>query len=348
MTVNGALGKLEPHDQRTEDHAPPRFSGGALPVATRYSPAPGSGGAVGYTVVDSPRTNPYRDKVVHTYDDSPEIWRRVLGDTCLFEWGVYEGATRALSLGEAGVRFFDRQLGLAGLLGADRPRIGRMLDLGCGWGFLCYLLARRFPECLRIDAINISPRQLDYCARYLSDHDLLDRVSLYLCDGQDVGLLPDPEQPYDLVIVRGVYTHFPNDVYEASVSALAERVAPGGIVIISDTLFRGDPTGGLDGYVSEIPDEVDRLACGNRKTPEYFAGVLEANSFEIRDMRVLPSNGDVAHWFGDVKANIERAFPEGVSGPVEELRVMADNMSAALAKDQVSAYSIVLRRKGDR
>lgn len=150
--------------------------------------------------------------------------------------------------------------------GADRPRIGRMLDLGCGWGFLCYLLARRFPECLRIDAINISPRQLDYCARYLSDHNLLDRVSLYLCDGRDVGLLPDPEQPYDLVIVRGVYTHFPNDVYEASVAALADRVAPGGIVIISDTLFRGDPTGGLDAYVSEIPDEVDRLACGNRKT----------------------------------------------------------------------------------
>lgn len=65
-------------------------------------------------------------------------------------------------------------------------------------------------------------------------------------------------------------------------------------------------------------------------------------------MRVLPSNGDVAHWFRDVKVNIERAFPEGVSGPVEELRVMADNMSAALARDQVSAYSIVLRRKDDR
>lgn len=76
-----------------------------------------------------------------------------------------------------------------------------------------------FSECPRIDAINISERQLDYRAEVLADHELLDRVNLYLCDGHDAGLLPDPRQPYDLVIVRGVYTHFSNEVFENTMCA---------------------------------------------------------------------------------------------------------------------------------
>ncbi|WP_232788707.1 hypothetical protein [Streptomyces odonnellii] len=61
-------------------------------------------------------------------------------------------------------------------------------------------------------------------------------------------------------------------------------------MIISDTLFKGD----LDAYTSEIPDDVGRLACGNSRTPEYFADVIRAGSVIIIDMRVLPSNADVA------------------------------------------------------
>ncbi|AZK93115.1 MULTISPECIES: SAM-dependent methyltransferase [Streptomyces] len=293
-----------------------------------------------FSVIDGPVPDPYRDKVVYTYNDSPELWRRALGDTLLFEWGDYEDTTRLLSPGEAGVRFFDRQLDLAGLLTGPRPRIRRILDLGCGWGFISYLLARRFHECDRIDAINISPTQLDYCARFLADHRLAERVRLFLCDGRDVDLLPDPHLPYDLVVVRGVYTHFRDDAYEASVAALSRRMRPGAILVISDTLFKQGP----GTYTSAIPDMVDRLACGNRKSPEYFASVLERHGFSIADMRVLPRNEDVIHWFRDVKSNIETHFPHGLSGPLEELRVMADNMSDALARDKVSAYSVIARR----
>ncbi|MGA4844327.1 SAM-dependent methyltransferase [Streptomyces sp. G45] len=293
------------------------------------------------TVIHGPLHDPYRDKVVSTYADHSDRWRAVLGDTCLFEWGVYEGARRRLSLGEAGIRFFDRQLDHAGLLTGPRPPIGRVLDLGCGWGFVSYLLARRFHDSQRIDAVNVSPHQLAYCADYFADHDLTGRVRLYLCNGQDVDRLPDPETPYDLVVARGVYTHFRDDVFERSVKALADRVRPGGTVIISDTLYKDTGT-----YASAVPDALDRLACGNRKTSHYFADVIRTGGFTITDMRVLPSNADVAHWFGQVKARIERAFPEGASGPLEELRVMADNMSAGLLKDEVSAYSIIAVREG--
>lgn len=130
------------------------------------------------TVIGGDLPAPYRDKVVRTYADNPEDWRKALGDTCLFEWGIYEGARRRLGLGEAGVRFFDRQLHHAGLLTGPRPPIRRILDLGCGWGFITYLLARRFHDTDRIDAVNISPAQLAYFADYFADQELCDRANL--------------------------------------------------------------------------------------------------------------------------------------------------------------------------
>ncbi|MEU3026966.1 SAM-dependent methyltransferase [Streptomyces incarnatus] len=294
-----------------------------------------------YSVVRGGVLDPYEEKVVRTYEDDPADWHKVLGEHLLFEWGVYNhpDSPRPVSLDEAGIRFFERQLELAGLTATSRPPLRRILDLGCGWGYIMRDLADRFPECPLIDGINISPQQLDYCARYLAGHRLTDRTRLYLCNGRDVDLIPDRGHPYDLVVARGVFTHFPRDTYETCLAALARRAAPGGLLVISDTLFKSP-----EGYESAIPDEVDRLACGNRKSPAYFAGAIEGAGFTIEDMRVLPSNTDVAHWFLETRSNIETWFPDGVTGALEDLRVTALNMSVALLTDQVSAYSVVARR----
>ncbi|MDR5671233.1 class I SAM-dependent methyltransferase, partial [Burkholderia cenocepacia] len=78
-----------------------------------------------------------------------------------------------------------------------------------------------------------------------------------------------------------------------------------------------------------------------RKTPDYFRQVLIDAGFAIRDMRVLPSNIDVARWLMDAKANIDRHFPHRAPDTLEELRVLAENWSVALIKNKVSTYSIV-------
>jgi pre-sodorifen synthase len=297
-------------------------------------------------VVESPRLNPYRNKVVRTYDDPPEHWHKALGsDNLLFQFGLFDANELAAgpmlgSVGPSEVRHVDRQLELAGLAGPDRPPLHRILDLGCGWGGLSRLLMDRFPECARLDAVNISPRQLEYCARRLVEHGLTERIRLFLCDGQDVDLLPDPDPPYDLVVTRGVYTHFPPDIFRNSVRAVYARLRPGGVFLISDNLYTID----LADYESSIPDDVDRLACGNRKSPDYFAEVLRDAGFTVFDMQVLPSNEEVAHWFGMVRRNIERHFPDGVTGPIEELRVMAMNVPVALQHNKVSVYSVLARR----
>ncbi|KPM41701.1 hypothetical protein AK830_g4844 [Neonectria ditissima] len=288
------------------------------------------------------RPDAYQNKVVYTYDDPPEHWHKALGENLSFQFGLFDDAELAEGpkpgpVGPSEFRHFDRQLELAGLLAPERRPVNRILDLGCGWGFITQRLATHFPECQCIDAINISQRQLDYCADILPES-LKSRVNFYLCNGQDVDLLPNLEMPYDLVVVRGVYTHFLHDVFEASVARVAQRLSVDATLVVSDTL-----QGNIHDYKSPIPDMSDRLACGNRKTAEYFASTLERNNLIIKDMRVLPSNAEVIHWFGKVRLNIEKNFPQGAIGPIKELHEMALSFSESLAKNNTSVYSIIAR-----
>lgn len=192
-------------------------------------------------IIQSHRIDAYHGKVVQTYDDSPELWHMALGENLSFQFGLFDDTEMAQGpttgpVGPSEFRHFDRQLELANLLEPNRPAVHRILDLGCGWGFITQRLAAHFPDCRRIDAINISKRQLDYCAEKLPEN-LRSVVRLYLCNGQDVDLLPDLDIAYDLVVVRGVYTHFLNSVFETSVSQVAKRLSYNGTLIISDTLY---------------------------------------------------------------------------------------------------------------
>lgn len=298
--------------------------------------------AAPYMVIRGPDSCDYESKVVQTYSEDPEDWRKAIGDYLLFQFGVYDdpGSPQPVSLDESGIRYFERQLRLAGFDEPDRKPVKRILDVGCGWGYILKHLAGRFPECRRLDGVNVSTRQLEHCARLYERLGLDWRIDLYLCNAQDVDLLPEPDIPYDLVIIRGVISHFPEALYERAMQALFSRVGEGGKVVISDNLYNVD----LANYESDTKDDVDRIACKHRKTPEYFRKVLEQSGFVIDDMRVLPSNIDVAHWLMDSKANIERHFPGGARGTLEELRVLAENWSVALIKNKVSTYSVIARK----
>ncbi|NYH77701.1 cyclopropane fatty-acyl-phospholipid synthase-like methyltransferase [Actinopolyspora biskrensis] len=293
-------------------------------------------------VVRGSTEDPQQDGLVAAYEYDLQTWRKVLGEYLLFEWGVFDHpeSPRPVSLDEAGTRFFDRQLELAESTASHVVAPRRILDLGCGWGFLLQRLARWFPECPRLDGANISRSQLDHCGTYLGERGLKDRTNLYLCNARDVRLLPDPDDPYDLVVIRGVTTHFSYELYEASVSALADRVAPGGLLVISDTLYEN-----ADASAAAITDDTsDPFELRYQKSPEYFTRVLNDNGFTVRDQRILPSNTDVAHWLLELRSNIETHFPEGVTGTLEELRSAAVHLSIMMLRGQAAAHSIVAER----
>jgi hypothetical protein len=151
--------------------------------------------------------------------------------------------------------------------------------------------------------------------------------------------LPDAGTPYDLVVMRGVISHFPDDLYETVMEKLRRRVHSESTVVVSDNLYNID----LEKYRSDTPDIVDRLACKYRKTPKHFSEVVERSGFGIQDMRVLPSNADAIRWLLDIRANIEHHFPLGARGPLEELHVMTESLAVAIVKKQISIYSAILK-----
>jgi cyclopropane fatty-acyl-phospholipid synthase-like methyltransferase len=265
-----------------------------------------------------------------------------------FNGGLFDKAELAAGpqpgpLGDSEFREINRQLELAGLLSPDRPQFHRILDLGCGWGVLTKYLAKMFPECQCIDAINISQQQLDYCAEKLP-LELRKRVNIYLCNAQDVHQLPDPAVLYDFIFVRGVYFHLLPAVFESSVARVAERLRPGGIMLLSDPLYKN---AAVNDQNHAAPDHAEALGNEDHKTPQYYVSVLERNGFEIQDMRVLPSNAEFVHWFTILRLNIEanfEEFPNGVSEAVKDLHDFADSFAQKLAEDQVSMYSIIAQR----
>lgn len=295
-----------------------------------------------YEVLPSHHRDPFRDQVTRAYDGPPSDWQKVLGEHMHFQWGVYDhpDSPRPVSLDEAGRRHLERQLALAtgDAPGYAAPR--RILDLGCGWGATLWHLARTFPDCPRLDGVNISAEQLTHCANLVRDVPRPDRVHLYLCDAADIADLPDPERPYDLVVARGVITHLPPQVYEEATQALARRTREGSLLVVSETLYSEE----FLAREPDIPANEDHLALGPRKSLRYVTDVLRDNGFRIRDDRVLPSPEDAARWVLELKSNIDVHFPEKASPPLEAIRQMSAELAVALLEQEASVHSIIAEK----
>lgn len=181
--------------------------------------------------------NDYESRVMEAYQDDPVNWSKAIGDRLWFQFGVYDDpqSPRPADLDESGLRYFERQLKIAGLDTPGRQSINRILDIGCGWGTVLRDLSERFPGCHRLDGINISDRQLEYCAEVNAARSVSDRINLFRCNALDIDLLPDFDVPYDLAIMRGVISHFPYDLFEIVMAKLRRRLAANGTVIVSIT-----------------------------------------------------------------------------------------------------------------
>lgn len=287
----------------------------------------------------------YQDKVEQVYADPPDEWREVIGNEFWYQYGVFDKKmdVHDLPLDASGRRHMELQFELAEGAGAELSgnAVRRAIDIGCGWGPVLKFIAERFPECSCIDGVNVSRPQMEHARRMIAQEGLSERVNLYLCNAKDIGVLPDPDTPYDLAVFRGSLIHFTPQVLQETLASLAARMRSGGTVIISESLYKVD----LATYQSLIPDKVDRAASGHRKTPEGLRQALEVHGFEIIDKRILPSNAEVIRWYGLVKENIDRHHATSEKAAFRELRDIAVSFSDALAKDKASSFSFIARRK---
>ena len=108
---------------------------------------------------------------------------------------------------------------------------GRALDVGCGTGFLLEELARREFSGRGID---LSPESVEIAQRRLDELGAGDRLTA------EVGSAYEPPAgPYDLITLTDVLEHLEEP--RRCVGALAEQLAPGGLLVISTPNRRSLP-----------------------------------------------------------------------------------------------------------
>jgi cyclopropane-fatty-acyl-phospholipid synthase len=151
------------------------------------------------------------------YDLGNEFYRLWLDDSMTYSAGLYAG-DRGRPLEAAQVAKYERVLDQIGARQGDS-----VLEIGCGWGGFAELAARRG---LRVTAVTLSQRQLEFAAARLQAAGLTDRVELQLRDYRDI------EGRYDHVVsiemVEAVGERYWADYF----AALRRHLVPRGSALV--------------------------------------------------------------------------------------------------------------------
>ena len=108
---------------------------------------------------------------------------------------------------------------------------GRVLDVGCGTGFLLERLAERGFSGVGID---LSPESVGHARRRLAEIGASERLTATVGSAYE-----PPEGPFDLIALTDVLEHLEDP--RACLAALREQLAPGGLLVVSTPNRRSLP-----------------------------------------------------------------------------------------------------------
>jgi 2-polyprenyl-3-methyl-5-hydroxy-6-metoxy-1,4-benzoquinol methylase len=168
---------------------------------------------------------------------------------------------------------------------------GRVLDIGCGSGWLALELGRRGQH---VDAYDISPKAIALAKRMLEENPYQDgfgEVNYYLQDIAEVDL---GEGKYDAVSGWSAFHHLPD--VQAFMQRVRRALKPGGIVATMDDMPRGRLEKGCEylfefilpiynySYIQKLSIAI-QLLTGKRQLPaEVFTPMEEAKHSSVYDI----------------------------------------------------------------
>jgi len=106
---------------------------------------------------------------------------------------------------------------------AAAPR--RVLDVGCGTGYLLRLLAARYPQAAELAGIDAAPSMIETARRAADDPRLRFMVGT-------AERLPYPDDAFDLVVSTTSFDHWADQI--AGLRECARVLAPGGHLVLAD------------------------------------------------------------------------------------------------------------------
>lgn len=172
-----------------------------------------------------------------------------------------------------------------GLLTMIPAGVHRILDAGCGKGYMSYLLSRRGYQ---VHAIDLNPAYLAIFADRCAEHGITQaREDLFAYD---------PPVPFDLVLSQEVLEHLPD--YQGALRRLAGCVAPGGWGLfcvpyrerLEDKMVT-DPVTGRRAHKNGHLHSFD---------PEGFCAAIAAAGLDPVRVQLLTSKR-LLNWMGETK-----------------------------------------------
>ncbi|MDP2309644.1 MAG: class I SAM-dependent methyltransferase [Pseudomonadota bacterium] len=155
------------------------------------------------------------------------------------------------------------------------PQVGRIVDLGCGFGLFSAVLALGQPERV-VHGIDVDARKIERAKALFG---VLPNVEFQCLDLADARL-----EPCDAVVFYDVLHHLRDALVERLLAAAYDALSPGGQIIVKEN----DTEPFLKRQISEV---VERVAVGlsiTQSDPVHFrsrgewVAALEAVGFRIR------------------------------------------------------------------
>jgi cyclopropane fatty-acyl-phospholipid synthase-like methyltransferase len=286
-------------------------------------------------VLNAAPDRPSATSVLKFDHESLNNWRKILGPDLRFQCGVFGRSGAEVSLEEAGHRYLEHQLGLAGYA----PLVGRwparILDVGCGWGYPLAYLARRFGTYTRVDGIDLNIEQLQHARRMLERERLANRVRLFHGSAEHIDLLPAGRWPYDLISFRGSVKNFTYAELNRTLAAARKVISATGRIIIAENLYSSpeiatdmsiDGSRARSSAGSSTSNEAARLpgrssATGN---PAWLSSRSHSKICATRVADRLPADCGTDRLTGGDRKSPEmlRGFIEAAGFRVEDVRVL--------------------------
>ena len=108
---------------------------------------------------------------------------------------------------------------------ATSPRPARVLDVGCGTGYLLRRLAGRVPKALELAGLDAAPAMIETAQALATDS----RIRFATGTAEE---LPYPEQTFDLVVSTTSFDHWADQ--RAGLAECARMLVPGGHLVLID------------------------------------------------------------------------------------------------------------------
>ncbi|MCI1219997.1 MAG: class I SAM-dependent methyltransferase [Bifidobacterium sp.] len=200
--------------------------------------------------------------VSYHYDQSNEFYRLFLGPSMTYTCAVFN--TPDDTLEQAEERKLNLVLDKLGVKAGDR-----MLDIGCGWGSMEIMAARRG---IHVLGVTLAQEQVEWAQDWIKREDLEDLAEVRLMDYRDV-----PETDFDAICSLGMMEHVGFRHYPSYFKEILDKLKPNGILLnhqITRTKSTDGKTAGqfIDRYI--FPD-------GELASPGEIETAIQDTGFEI-------------------------------------------------------------------